>query len=169
MWTLTTSIGIGVVVSVDRRDLAGRSLCGDRVREDEPGSCQSRSVRGILLVAPLHQHDADIEREGSDEEQRDQSTCEQDEDLAALSERLGPEWLVVDDKARLRCHGDGWKRHEGDEAGVRVTGSHGHGRTAGVVPSSVGHKVAGRGRRPPAPVDRDTGSGHADGGLTDTS
>ena len=63
------------------------------------------------------------------------------------------ERLVVDDKARLRCHGDRWKGDEGNEARVRVTGSHGHGGTACVVPSSVGRKVAGRGWGPPTPVD----------------
>ena len=158
-------VRIGIVVSVDRAISRAATSAATGSREDEPRACQGRGVRGILFVAPLDQHAADIERKGGNEQQGDQPTCEQDEDLAALIAAVTGR-LVVDDKARLRCHGDGRKRDERDQARVRVTGRHGHGGTACVVTIAVGREVAGR--VPPAPVDRDAGGGHAEGGLTDT-
>ena len=55
------------------------------VREHIASPGESSGVGGILFVAPLHEHHADVERKGGDQEEREQTTREEDEDLTALA------------------------------------------------------------------------------------
>ena len=48
------------------------------------GSGQCGGIRGILLVTPLEDDHAQVERHGGDNKQDGQSECKEDEDLTAL-------------------------------------------------------------------------------------
>ena len=76
--------------SVVACDLAsGRfGLC--LIRQHVPCPGKRRGVRRVLLVASLHQHHPDIERERCDQEQGDEGTGEEDEYLPILSHLGGP-------------------------------------------------------------------------------
>ena len=47
------------------------------------------SIGGVLLISSLDQHHPHVEGEGGDEQERDETACEQDQDLAALPRVAG--------------------------------------------------------------------------------
>ena len=55
-----------------------------RALEHEAGARERRGIRGVLLVAPLDQHHAHVERERRNDQQGDNPACEQDEDLTSF-------------------------------------------------------------------------------------
>ena len=88
-----------VVEVVRERDLArsGRGLIARRSRtrvveigrgEHVPGSGKRGSVCGVLLIAPLQDDHAHVERDRRDDEEDGQPGREEDEDLAALLLRV---------------------------------------------------------------------------------
>ena len=98
---MTISSGSASSKPFTRAIRAGRVLGGDRIGQDIARAGEGGGVGGVLLVAPLDEHHADVEGKRRDDQQGDEPTGEQDENLSSLVRRdLG---LVVDNKARLRC------------------------------------------------------------------
>ena len=77
-------IGGPVVVAVHPRDVTSRTDGGGLIGQDVPGTRQGGGIGCVLLVAALDEHHPDVEGKGGDQEQRDETACEQDEDLPSL-------------------------------------------------------------------------------------
>ena len=65
---------------MSRAAVVGRSLIRQHVSSTREGG----SIGGVLLVASLDKHHPDVEGERGDQQERDETACEQDQDLAAL-------------------------------------------------------------------------------------
>ena len=78
-------VRVGVVEAVVAGEVAGRGLGISLGAQDVSRPGQGRGVGSVLLIAPLDEHHADVERERGDDEQRDEAAGKEHEDLPAFA------------------------------------------------------------------------------------